>query len=222
MAKQSIETTQFLQSAYAENGRYYHDINHIKYLLAKIDEWSDNAGDEYDEDELQLIKDDVREAIWWHDVWYSIWDAPGVNESESNYLFNAFVDNGGITHITRESRKRIEAAILATANHLEDLELGPEDIVTKVMLDVDLAAFGADYSLVKYNGERITKEYEPTGASRLKLLEGRVAFLEKLEKRKNIYYTDFFREKYELNARKNIIMSIVETKIEIARNGGQS
>lgn len=224
MAVQSAETIQFLQIAYNENGRQYHNINHIKFLLAKLDTWLDhyNSNDLSQQkfDELSQIYKDTREAIWWHDAWYSIWDAPGVNERESANLFNAFVNNKGVSDITEFSRQRIEKAILATADHLLDQDLKDEDIVTKLMLDVDLASFGGEYELVQYNSETVSKEYEPTGASRLKLLQGRVAFLEKLEKRKNIFYTDFFREKYELNARVNINRSIMDAKVEIALNGG--
>lgn len=225
MFSHSVQTKLFLNQCYTEPGRYYHDINHIKYLVSRLNTYFIDAvltpykSNKITQEQYKFTYNvcvEAREAIWWHDSWYSIWSEPGMNESESAKTFNDFVNTGGIIGMNEPSRSRIEKAILATADHLFDQELTDDDIVTKLMLDVDMCGFAKNYDSVRYDSENVLKELLPKGYSDIQLLNGRIGFLEQLQKRKRIFYTDYFFDKCEKDARTNIAKSIEDSKYEIA------
>ena len=218
----SPEIQTLLNTQYAEPGRYYHNINHIKFLLSKLDEWYTAC--KLTTQHTEKIYELTKHAIWWHDVIYSVWNAPGINEGQSAALFSEYYEQGkiplNIYGIDSDSAANIIfLAISATSKHLVDLDLetGTDrltDEVIKLMLDLDMSGFGKHYDLVAWNSAQVLAEYEPMGRSTDELLEGRILFLEKLLARKRIFYTNYFYETYEAQARKNITQSIMEAKDE--------
>lgn len=216
MATHSLQTLLYLNSCYSESGRYYHNINHIKFLLSKLNEWMDSVQSK--RNDCIKIYDLTRDAIWWHDAWYSIWDSPGENERQSAELYLIFSKTKNISDITEEEQLIVKNAILRTKDHLQWQTFNEgfvSNMVAQLMLDVDLVGFAKDYESVKWDSENVIKEYEPKGLSREKLLKGRIDFLTKLKDRERIFYTDYFFEKYELLARYNITISIQDAINEL-------
>lgn len=214
------EIQNLLRSMYGEEGRTYHGMNHIKYLLTKAREY---FSQDYDSTLWNL----VQHAIWWHDAWYSVFERPGRNEMESAALFSELHTQGKFTldvpgMSEDEAAGHVYIAILTTSRHLEDInfkdELFGSEIGRKVamlMMDVDLAGFAEELDMVKHNSELVLQEYTPLAKSRETLLEGRISFLSKLLERKRIFYTDYFYNKYEQKARFNLQDSIEATKEEL-------
>ncbi len=215
------EIQNLLRSIYSEEGRTYHGLNHIKYLLTK--------GREYFSHQPNVVMWNLlQHAIWWHDSWYSIFERPGRNEIESAALFSELHTQGKFTldipdMSEDEAAGHVYVAILTTARHLEDIDFNDNswrhDSVTRqlamLMMDVDLVGFAEEFSMVNHHSELVIKEYTPLGKSRESLLEGRIAFLKKLLERKRIFYTTYFHDKYEQLARINIQESIDVTQEEL-------
>lgn len=215
------EIQTLLRALYSEEGRYYHGMNHIKYLLANARTWFTATS------ELQTYQL-LQHAIWWHDAVYSVFDKPGRNEIESATLFSKLHTQGKFTLDVSGMDEgtaawHVWSAIHATARHLEDIDFTDcfwtaDTIGRKVamlMLDVDLSVFAEELDMVKHHSELVLQEYEPFGKSRESMLEGRISFLKKLLERKRIFYTDFFYERCEQKARFNLQDSIEATEEEL-------
>ena len=212
------EVTTMLRAIYAEEGRHYHGLNHIKHLLAKASEWYKTGA--IDNSEFQLLE----HAIWWHDASYSIYSPLGVNETESWVMFGEYLTRGDIKlnqingWTFSDAKMIVSKAIEATAYHLQDqtFEGYPGIKVIHGMLDVDLCGFAESFEVVQYNNELILKEHERKQLPRRTLLENTVTFLNKLMERERIFYTEYFYEKCETVARENIIRLIQEILGELA------
>jgi predicted metal-dependent HD superfamily phosphohydrolase len=215
------EIQTLLRSMYGEEGRAYHGMNHIKYLLAKARSWFTKTSDIQT---YQLLQ----HAIWWHDASYSIFEKHGRNEMESAALFSELHTQGKFTldvpgMSEDEAAGHVWQAIQTTARHLEDIDFNSDmwrhDTIgtrlTMLMMDVDLSGFAEDLDMVKHHSELVLKEYAPLGKSREALLEGRIAFLTTLLERKRMFYTDFFYEQCEKKARLNLQNSIEATQEEL-------
>lgn len=193
-----------LQSRYSEPGRYYHGINHIKYLVAKYKEFFNSISPE------ESLSTDEETALYyaivWHDAQYSIWAPQGDNEVESAYIFAQASKHNLIKYPNYVQRyvvnKMVNDAILATAKHTETQENLSR--VSKIMLDLDLAAFGGTYAQVRYNTDQIELELQPLALSYGEFVELNAKFLKALLARDFIYYTEYFRTTYESVARANI------------------
>lgn len=215
------EVTTMLRSIYAEEGRHYHGLNHIKHLLAKANEWHKTGA--IDNSELQLLE----HAIWWHDAAYSIYSPHGVNETESWQMFAELLSRGDIKFINlhgwtfADAKMVVSKAIDATARHLLDQDEShvgyPGVKVIQGMLDVDLCGFAESFEVVKYNNELILKEHERKQLPRKTLVENTINFLYKLLERKRIFYTEYFYNKCENVARDNIVRLIAELSDELPR-----
>ncbi|HEU5304530.1 MAG TPA: hypothetical protein VFU40_07795 [Gemmatimonadales bacterium] len=171
-----------LSAAYAEPGRAYHTAEHIRDCLAHLDAAR----------HLAEHADEVEAALWFHDAVY----VPGGsdNEDRSAGLAEAALLACGVLP---EAASRIAQLILAT-RHLT-VSSDPD---TKLVCDIDLAILGQEPHQFDEFERRIRQEYdwvpEPVyRASRSEILAG---FL----RRRPIYQTEFFRERYESPARANL------------------
>lgn len=84
----------------------------------------------------------------------------------------------------------------------------PIDPDIQFLVDIDLSSFGQSESKFDKNGQQIRKEYDwvPEDA----FVAGRSAILKSFLDRPNIYATQFFRNKYETQARRNIARSLAQ------------
>ncbi|MBI2483311.1 N-methyl-D-aspartate receptor NMDAR2C subunit [Candidatus Uhrbacteria bacterium] len=175
-----------LARCYEHEDRAYHNLTHIAACMADLDEVRSqlNGPDEVT----------AEAALWFHDVIY----LPGIalNEQYSEeFAAWALFEVGEVPDKTL--RPRVHDAILATKRHAHS-----PNLATRVVVDIDLGILGAEPARCAQYCVAIRQEYsfldERTFAT------GRLAFLQKLAKRKSLYHTTHFQKKYEARARENI------------------
>ena len=171
-----------LAAAYAEPARAYHTAEHIRDCLVQFD-LSRHAAQRPDE---------VEAAIWFHDAVY----LPGAsdNEDRSAGLAQTTLADAGAP---LEVAHRIAQLVLAT-KHLTI----PGEPDAALLCDIDLSILGRTPEVFDEFERRIRWEYawvpEPVyRGARAEILAG---FL----RRRSIFQTDFFRQRYETRARANL------------------
>lgn len=128
------------------------------------------------------------------------------------------------------NKEKISNLILATKYHsIDQLEfankntnlakdyLNPkyyEEI--KLFLDIDMHIFTEDFEKYSRNIEKIRKEFALFNDEEWK--KGRLDFLNRLSKRKRIFYTQYFFDKFEAIARENIRRDIEQTQNMVCKN----
>jgi len=168
--------------AYSEKHRAYHNLNHIEQCLKQFDQVSGYLD----------FPDLVEIAIWYHDaIYYTRSDR---NEEESALLAKRDLNDLGLM---KESIRTVHDLILSTKHDAE-----PKNSDTKYLIDIDLSILGATPDIFKEYEKNIRKEYKwvPMFLFRKKRFEVLKSFL----RRKNIFYTQLFRERYEYQARVNL------------------
>jgi predicted metal-dependent HD superfamily phosphohydrolase len=163
---------------HTQKGRYYHNLSHLLSMLLLLDEYP-NA--------LQH-KREIQLTIFFHDI---IYDATKKgNEEKSARIAQKLLGE----HYTQ----LIQQLILSTKKHqpLNDLH------ENAVLLDLDLAILGS--SLELYDAYRTAIRMEYNVYPNLLYNPGRKKVLQKFLEREKLYFTDYFHEKYEQQARSNL------------------
>lgn len=177
-----------LVTRYSEQHRAYHTFIHIEHCL----------------DKLELVRhlaenpDAIEMAIWYHDAVYDTHSKN--NEQKSADLIFTTLKNASVSEGFAQS---VTNLILAT-KHTEP----PTELDTQFLVDIDLSILGQPDEIFDEYERQVRKEYEwvPDEA----FMEGRSKILKSFLERPNIYSTQFFRNKYETQARKNISRSIAQ------------
>jgi predicted metal-dependent HD superfamily phosphohydrolase len=183
-----------LQQAYASPPRAYHHFGHVREVLAHYRDVADGPGWQQP---LEVLY-----AVLYHDAVY----VPGRsdNEAESARL--------AVDHLTRWQSDgcvdpaRVSELILLTARHgsLGADDFGQTGVAedTRRFLDCDMAILGATSEAFAEYDRAIAEEYAavPRWLYGLK----RRQFFRKLLRSERIFLSDFFRDRFELQARRNI------------------
>lgn len=171
-----------LATAYAEPARAYHTADHIQDCLAQLDLSRGFAS----------RADEVEAAIWFHDAVY----VPGASDNEEK---SARLAQTALVACAApmETAGRIAALVLAT-RHLTV----PRDSDAQLLCDVDLSILGREPGIFDEFERRIRREYQwvPGPAYRTARSEVLAGFLG----RHPIYQTEYFRSRYETQARANL------------------
>ena len=170
---------------YSESDRFYHNLNHISMCLQEFAEVASCAENRFD----------VELAIWYHDV---IYDPRRRDNEEMSANYATSVLN---ELLEREALDDIHELIRLTAHNRE-----PKSIDESIMIDIDLAILGKPLNEFLRYEEVIRREY--AWVPLIKYKKGRAELLSRFLRRKYIYYTEHFREKYEEKARDNLSYSI--------------
>jgi predicted metal-dependent HD superfamily phosphohydrolase len=172
-------------------GRSFHNLGHIDDCLQRFDEVAPRLGD----------RDAVEVALWFHDAIYE----PGNpdNERQSAQLF---LDQSA--GALPQFRRRVCALILTTRRART-----PRSNDCKFIDDIDLAGFGSPWEEFMRNGARLRREFSTQSDS--DYYRGLSAFLSALRRRPQFFRTEYFIERYEKQARKNLDRLLAE----IAKNG---
>lgn len=169
-----------LGARYAEPQRHYHTARHVADCLGQLDRVT----------ALLEHPDRVELAVWFHDVVYT----PGArdNEERSAELFR--LQAGG----------RMAPALV---NGVADLILvtvygsRPADGDQRFMCDIDLAGFGCPWDCFLRDSRNVKAEFPGPEADYFPVQR---RFLEGLQGRSRIFYSDFFHHRLEAQARANI------------------
>jgi predicted metal-dependent HD superfamily phosphohydrolase len=175
-----------LEARYAEPHRAYHNLTHIQECLAEFAAARHLARDPVA----------VEAAIWYHDA---VYDPRAKDNEEQSASLAAQV--GAATGWADTFQRRVAQLILATKKHDAALEVD-----APLLVDVDLSILGRDRERFDEYERQIRREYDWVADDAF--AAGRMAVLQIFLTRPKIYNTDFFRDKYETQARENLKHSI--------------
>lgn len=176
-----------LSELYSEPHRHYHTLNHIRHCLREFDR-------------AAALMDDpsaVEMALWFHDAIYQ----PGArdNERRSADLFQQWTKGGADSGF----QQRVDELIMATT-HREP----PNRDDDRFVVDIDLSSFGLPWEAFERDGRLIRAEF--AGVADDQYYSGHLRFLRTLQKRPTFFSTEFFQQRYESVARKNLARIIAD------------
>lgn len=171
-----------LEAAYAEPARAYHTAQHIRDCLDQFDPSRHMA----------QHPDEVEAAIWFHDAVY-LPGAPDNEDCSARLVRTTLVDARAPVEVAH----RIAELVLAT----QHLAIAAEPDAA-LLCDIDLSILGRTHEVFDEFERRIRQEYAWVPApvyrgARAEILAG---FL----RRRSIFQTDYFRDRYEAPARANL------------------
>ena len=168
---------------YTESGRRYHTPAHIDHCLRQLD----LAADHMDE------RDAVEMALWFHDAIYDLGSQHSENERNSADLFVSLVG----AHVSPRFRERVYELIMITTHR--NLPRSRDECF---IVDIDLSGFGLPWE--DFTRDSIAVKDEQRHLSDDVFFSRQRKFFETLLSREHFCFTEFFRERHEQNARKNI------------------
>lgn len=177
-----------LVARYSEPHRAYHTLTHIQHCLNEF--WQIRN--------LVTRPVALELALWYHDAIYDT--KTNDNEEKSATLARTMMRNA----VLPDTLQQFVADCVIATKHTTI----PTDPDICFLLDIDLSGLGKSEGVFNEHGRQIRKEYEwvPEHA----FASGRAAILRSFLNRPNIYLTQFFREKYEAQARQNIIRALAQ------------
>ncbi|MFC0771936.1 HD domain-containing protein [Terrimonas alba] len=177
-----------IKRSYSKPGRYYHSLSHLDNLVS----------------ELIPVKDQIADwqtlvfSIAYHDIIYNT--VKNDNEEQSAKIA---YDRLSKLSIPASQKEKCFNQIMATKRHAIS-----DDDDTNFFIDADLTILGADYGVYHQYSTMIRKEYKLYPDFVYK--SGRQKVLRHFLQMKNIYKTAYFRNKYEMQARKNLTDELKE------------
>jgi predicted metal-dependent HD superfamily phosphohydrolase len=178
---------------YCEKHRYYHNTSHIQHCLAQLDLINDIT--DQDRDAIEL-------AIWFHDIIY------GNDNCNYEQLSAEYFSGTAKNILPAQTISRVSQFIIATS-HTNI----PEDIAEKYMLDIDLSSFGSSWELYLIDSDNLRKEdIESTDSD---YYTNKKIFLLYLITRERIFFSNFFYQLYEKNARNNIAAYLEQINLKL-------
>ncbi|THB65014.1 MAG: hypothetical protein D6B27_09370 [Gammaproteobacteria bacterium] len=183
--KVSAEYFNSLSNKYSEPHRHYHNLEHIAQTLIAMDEITAIA-------EYPFT---IECALWFHDCIYDT--ASKTNEADSADYAVKVLEN---LSVKKADIEIIANYIMATC-HPANPQTNDEKLIHDI--DLSLLATGDDDQLLNYE-RKIRREYFQYSDN--DYIHGRVGVLDGFLQCEYIYQSQYFREKYELSARKNILL----------------
>ncbi len=177
-------------ASYSQGYRNYHTLSHIVSGL-----------NEHSEAKMFMEHpDQVLFALWYHDLVQE--PLSKVDEEKSAQIaFNVCQT----ALLTNEFAETVKHLILAT-KHIEPPITNDEQF----LVDIDLSIFGQSIHEFDTYEDGVRSEYHWVDPDVFKT--GRIAVLQGFLDRSYIYNTEFFRQKYETQARTNLERSIAQLK----------
>lgn len=175
-----------IERRYSEKGRYYHNFEHLDNMFRELD------------DVTAYLQDynAIAFSVFYHDV---IYDASSkLNEEESARFAEKQLQLIGTAP---EFIEKIDQQIMATKFHKES-----SDNDTDYLIDADLSILGKEQEKYKDYTQKVRKEYSIYPDFLYK--PGRKKVLRHFLESESIFKTEYFQEKYEQHARKNILSEI--------------
>ena len=172
---------------YSEDHRHYHTLAHIEACFKKLDEVSDSIDDIFS----------LKAAIWFHDVIYD--PSRNDNEEMSAQYAQSFLNS---LKLNQDKISKVVELINLTKHNKTPIT---DD--EKYLLDIDVSILGSDDDLYSCYEKSIRQEYKQIPDENYR--EGRINVLQSFLDSQHIYYTEYFRQRYEQQARKNIVNAIM-------------
>lgn len=173
-----------IYNCYTKKSRHYHNLSHIYNILIQAKDFKSEIHD------LETLKF----SIWYHDIIYK--SSKKDNEKKSALFaekrLKFFNFNEGKIEI-------IKKLIVSTEKHELALK---ENQDNAILLDLDLSILGTNWETYKKYVINIRREYKIYPDFMYKPARKKV--LNHFLKRESLYFTDDFKTKYEVQARKNL------------------
>ncbi|MEM9773993.1 MAG: N-methyl-D-aspartate receptor NMDAR2C subunit [Chloroflexota bacterium] len=177
-----------LDDCYSESIRGYHNWNHIADCFIQFDEAAHLANNRT---QLEL-------ALFYHDV---IYDPKGSGNEEASAEFAAeTLSRAGFP----DSEIAIVHQLILDTKH----QVEPKSFDGRLLVDVDLSILGADPARFDQYETDIRQEYRWVELQAYRA--GRAQIMQGFLIRPQIYFTDYFREKFEAQARDNLASLIAK------------
>lgn len=176
-----LQVYEQLVTAYRKPQRHYHTLNHIDDMLGEFD-----LAKAHIDGDLVAIE----LAIWFHDAVYK--PMSKTNEYDSAKWAKEFLGGHGRGDLAQE----VFDLVMATKDH------HAINHNAKWLLDIDLSILGSSPERFELFEQQVRKEYRwvPNIIYKSKRKDVLKQFLQRGE----IYQTEYFRERYEMQARINI------------------
>lgn len=175
-----------IEKKYSEKGRHYHNLLHLENMFQ----------------ELELVRDKISDftevsfSVFYHDI---VYDATSKsNEKKSALTAETRLSELGLN---KDKISIISNQILATKSHQKS-----EDEDTNYLLDADLSVLGKDFDTYLNYTKMIRKEYSIYPDLLYK--PGRKKVLKHFLELDGIFKSEYFKEKYETQAKENIAREI--------------
>ncbi|MCH5599784.1 HD domain-containing protein [Niabella ginsengisoli] len=175
-----------IEGCYSNFQRHYHNLDHLNELLLQLKEI------------IQSIKDpdSVLFALYYHDIVYNV--SRSDNEEKSAVLAEERMQQLQVPASVIENCK---AHIIATKLHEQTLKSD-----TNYFIDADLSILGSSPDRYEQYCDAVRKEYSIYPDFIYK--QGRKTILQRLLKMKSIFNTNYFSQKFEQQARKNLVSEL--------------
>ena len=176
---------------YNEPQRAYHSLQHIQQLFGQYDQVKGNLHEPHI----------IALAIYYHDVIYE----PTRSDNELKSAEYAVESLTG--YLNAEQCQHIYALIMMTASHQVDkwsdeTNEGEKYSDAAYLLDMDLSILGVSWSEYEHYAHAVRQEYAHVSDDDYRV--GRMAVLKELLAHPTLYLTDYYYERLEKQARKNI------------------
>jgi len=191
-----LELYDQIKKRYSEPHRAYHTMEHIAACLDEFGQARDIASDPL---AIEL-------GIWYHDLVYNV-EAKNNEERSADALVEA------ATRTSLSSALVMQAVRLIMATKHDGNQRNIDD---QLIADIDLAILGKQREIYCKYARDIRKEY--SSVSDKDYTAGRAGTLGSFANRPRIYFTDYFRSKYEARARQNLENEIEELLVGSARS----
>jgi predicted metal-dependent HD superfamily phosphohydrolase len=177
----NLKCWETIEKQYSAKNRFYHNLLHLENMIQQLAEIAEN--NDMDMDSLLF-------AIYFHDIIYDV--QKNDNEYNSSLYFEEMLINTHFNNI-----EKVKTLILKTKDHK-----GTTNYDENILLDLDLLILGSAEEIYAKYANNIRKEYSIFSDADYK--KGRKSVLEHFLALDKIYSTDYFYQKYESRARKNI------------------
>lgn len=174
---------------YAEPHRHYHTLDHIEACLDVLDQTGSVDGD---------YRDLIEYALWFHDI---VYDARRDDNEISSV--GVWLHAARNIDLRRDDWLDVTDGILRTIHDNTEHEY---DVVSSVVVDIDLNILGAPADVFDAYEANIRREFKFVGNDAF--ARGRVDVLKRFLAKKQIYATPELHNKYEYRARQNLKMSL--------------
>ncbi|MDR4891146.1 MULTISPECIES: HD domain-containing protein [unclassified Chryseobacterium] len=171
-----------IETRYSEKGRYYHNLFHLENMFQELEAVKANISD----------FTAVSFSVFYHDI---IYDAT----SKSNEEKSAVKAEKRLSelHVNKDKISIISEQILATKSHQQSNHAD-----TNYLLDADLSVLGKDFKTYMEYTQNIRREYSIYPDFLYQ--PGRKKVLKHFLELESIFKTEYFKEKYETQAKENI------------------
>ena len=175
-----------LVECYSEAHRKYHTMQHLNECLTHLESARSLA-------ERPL---EVELALWFHDAIYNTRRKDN-EERSAEWARNSVLVAG----LADDQAGRVYGLVMATMH-----DAVPIGIDAAVLVDIDLSILGSDVDRFDEYEVQVRDEYSWVTAPLYRA--GRKKILQEFANRESIYCTEYFRERYEAQARSNIARSL--------------